>query len=405
MSKGVRDNFAPAVKTAIAQRVNFRCSNPTCGAPTAGPRLDPGKALNIGVAAHIIAAAARGPRFNTSLPAEERKAATNGIWLCQNCAKLIDNDEVRFPEGLLRRWKAVAEQHALSAIGQQSPFDRSAAPALAVVNDEAISPALPLGGEELSDLDLLAAIAAVVPPPLGVSDYDRQLLDRGVGSFGQPYVVIGTTTNHAWDWDIVFLSAGEFGWEVVAQTRLESQKGCVPEVLYVPGSPGALAITHLAGYGTGVLRRSTSWYRIARGEPQPLLSYPVYFYIVGWGLPFDRFLTTRLIRAPSVLSSGEALELEFRVEYTISRALAHEYRKLDLFLSEYVLSMEWSDTAGTFIPRTSADDFSVIDELWGEATDGFVQRNRDRIAEMVSSGTREQRLFIQRYLLSEQSRA
>jgi hypothetical protein len=44
----------------------------------------------------------------------------NGIWLCQTCAKLVDNDAQRFPADLLREWKAGAEAEALQRIGKTS---------------------------------------------------------------------------------------------------------------------------------------------------------------------------------------------------------------------------------------------------------------------------------------------
>src|SRR4051812_16178668 len=46
----------------------FRCSNPACRKPTSGPLEDPAKAINIGVAAHITAAAPDGPRYNLNSP-------------------------------------------------------------------------------------------------------------------------------------------------------------------------------------------------------------------------------------------------------------------------------------------------------------------------------------------------
>lgn len=72
---------------------------------------------NIGVAAHITAAASGGPRFDASLAAEERRSAVNGIWLCQNHAKEVDDDVVRFPAELLRAWKRHAEEDARAMLG------------------------------------------------------------------------------------------------------------------------------------------------------------------------------------------------------------------------------------------------------------------------------------------------
>lgn len=108
----MRDDFPEKTKDTLAKRVGTHCSNPKCWKPTSGPRDDPSKAVNIGVAAHITAAAIGGPRFDSSLSARQRSAITNAIWLCQNCAKLIDNDAARYTVDLLRQWKTLAEETA-----------------------------------------------------------------------------------------------------------------------------------------------------------------------------------------------------------------------------------------------------------------------------------------------------
>ena len=45
-------------------------------------------------------------------------APDNGIWLCQNCAKLVDNDPIRYTADVLRGWKASAESEALTLVGK-----------------------------------------------------------------------------------------------------------------------------------------------------------------------------------------------------------------------------------------------------------------------------------------------
>jgi hypothetical protein len=50
------------------------------------------------------------------MTAEERSSIENGIWLCQKCAKLIDNDETRFTAGVIEEWKRIAEATALLEI-------------------------------------------------------------------------------------------------------------------------------------------------------------------------------------------------------------------------------------------------------------------------------------------------
>lgn len=117
----MRDDFSVDVKRSIAARVGNLCSNPSCRAPTSGPQSDSTKALNIGVAAHITAASEGGPRYNRSLSPEERRRSDNAIWLCQNCAKLVDNDAARFSEEMLRRWKQEAENEAKERIGKTRP--------------------------------------------------------------------------------------------------------------------------------------------------------------------------------------------------------------------------------------------------------------------------------------------
>jgi hypothetical protein len=114
----MRDDFTEDVKRVIAHRANLICSNPDCGSTTGGPQDDPAKALNIGVAAHITGASPGGPRYMETLTIEQRSSAWNGIWLCQNCAKLVDNDASMFPEDLLRAWKTIREHSALHSIGK-----------------------------------------------------------------------------------------------------------------------------------------------------------------------------------------------------------------------------------------------------------------------------------------------
>ena len=72
------------------------------------------------MAAHITAAPPGGPRFDPALSAEQRRAPGNGMWLCQNCAKKVDNDLTRYTEAALREWKAKAEAAAYALVGKAS---------------------------------------------------------------------------------------------------------------------------------------------------------------------------------------------------------------------------------------------------------------------------------------------
>ena len=103
-------------------RVGVRCSNLFCRKLTTGPRTESPYIINIGVGAHITAASPGGPRYDLSLSSQQRESAENGIWLCQNCAKLIDNDPERYSAEVLREWKANAEAFTLAELeGRAAP--------------------------------------------------------------------------------------------------------------------------------------------------------------------------------------------------------------------------------------------------------------------------------------------
>lgn len=116
-----RDEFLAATIRTLANRAGHRCSNPECPRPTSGPALAEDKSVNVGQAAHITAAAPGGKRYDASLTPKERRAASNAIWLCQLCAKLIDTDEAHFTVELLRKWKHDAEERAFRDIATTEP--------------------------------------------------------------------------------------------------------------------------------------------------------------------------------------------------------------------------------------------------------------------------------------------
>lgn len=137
-----RDDFPNPIKEILAKRAAQRCSNPDCPVITSGPHDDDQKAVNLGVAAHITAAAPGGPRYNPNISAEDRADITNGIWLCQNCAKLVDSDIRRFPEALLIIWKRRHEESVKAQMAAPGKSDGSTrAPGL--LNVSAIYPHAP----------------------------------------------------------------------------------------------------------------------------------------------------------------------------------------------------------------------------------------------------------------------
>jgi hypothetical protein len=118
----VRDDFSARTIRILAARVGYHCSNPTCVCSTSGPALNKDRTVNIGVGAHIAAAAPGGKRYDAIMTSAERSSGANGIWLCQSCSKLIDSDDNRYTVALLHQWKKDAVQRALDAIAGGRPF-------------------------------------------------------------------------------------------------------------------------------------------------------------------------------------------------------------------------------------------------------------------------------------------
>lgn len=108
----LRHDFTKATIQFLRDQVGNRCSNPGCRRPTIGSAKKGQSIVNVGQAAHITAAAPGGPRYRATLTAEERAAAGNGIWLCQNCGKLIDSDPAHYTVELLHDWKRTAQDRA-----------------------------------------------------------------------------------------------------------------------------------------------------------------------------------------------------------------------------------------------------------------------------------------------------
>jgi hypothetical protein len=115
-----RDDFHASIKRILAARVGGKCSNPECRAPTAGPTSSSEAVSNVGIAAHITAASAGGPRFESTSTVRERKSAANAIWLCTVCAKKIDDDPAHYSVLMLRFWKRDAEDMARREHGRPS---------------------------------------------------------------------------------------------------------------------------------------------------------------------------------------------------------------------------------------------------------------------------------------------
>ena len=87
-----RVDFSTATKRLIADRAGHRCSLPTCGRTTIGPGAADNSTSGKGVASHIYSAAPGGPRGQGGLTENELSQPENGIWLCSDHARIIDNN-------------------------------------------------------------------------------------------------------------------------------------------------------------------------------------------------------------------------------------------------------------------------------------------------------------------------
>lgn len=111
------NRFSSSTIANLSKRASNTCSNPYCRIPTSGPHSDNEKAVNIGVAAHIRGANSGSARYDAAMLPTARSSISNGIWLCQSCSKLIDNDEARFTVEMLNRWKMRHEEDILEQLG------------------------------------------------------------------------------------------------------------------------------------------------------------------------------------------------------------------------------------------------------------------------------------------------
>lgn len=118
-----RDNFSAPVRNALALRAAYKCS--ICNQATVGPSDEaPTATSNIGTAAHICAAAAGGPRYDSKMTSDQRASVDNGIWLCANHGRLVDTDVITYTVEVLQQYKAGhhsrCKQALTGAAGEQN---------------------------------------------------------------------------------------------------------------------------------------------------------------------------------------------------------------------------------------------------------------------------------------------
>jgi hypothetical protein len=103
-----RDNFTEATKNEIYFWCKGFCANPNCYRSTD---------RRVGEFAHIEAASEGGPRYNAESTIEQRRSATNGLFLCPTCHTIIDKWPEIYPTGLLKKWQADVHEISISVAG------------------------------------------------------------------------------------------------------------------------------------------------------------------------------------------------------------------------------------------------------------------------------------------------
>ncbi|VVO01558.1 hypothetical protein [Pseudomonas fluorescens] len=115
-----RHDFLQSTVQRLRDRAGNVCSFPGCHVHTHGSAFNGDKAVGVGVACHIKAAAPGGPRYDAKQTKDERRHLNNGIWMCQTHSKLIDADDSAYSVKILRDWRHTAEARSNSLINQKS---------------------------------------------------------------------------------------------------------------------------------------------------------------------------------------------------------------------------------------------------------------------------------------------
>lgn len=127
-----RDEFTPGTKRKLERRSGTRCSNPECRRQTLAPTSTGERFIQKGVASHIEAASPLGPRFREEMTREERRSEANGIWLCQDCSKVVDSKDSKFTVTELHDWKRRSGEDLWRSVVHNVPYEAGMAP----TNDE-----------------------------------------------------------------------------------------------------------------------------------------------------------------------------------------------------------------------------------------------------------------------------
>ena len=115
MANQNRHEFSAKTKHQIGQRAGWHCTDPSCRQLTVGSNSDGTGETNLGLAAHICAAAPGGPRYDENQTPEQRKSVDNGIWMCRQHGTAVDAKDSKYTPKLLHEWKAQAQKDSWQA--------------------------------------------------------------------------------------------------------------------------------------------------------------------------------------------------------------------------------------------------------------------------------------------------
>lgn len=117
----MRDNFSHKTVEQLKQRAAFICANPKCKKMTVGPSSEADdKVIYFGRAAHICGAAENGPRYDSAMSSEERSNINNAIYLCSNCADMVDdNNGLDFSKKDLEIWRSDHENWVRESLNKK----------------------------------------------------------------------------------------------------------------------------------------------------------------------------------------------------------------------------------------------------------------------------------------------
>lgn len=114
-------NFIPKTIRNIQERSAFICNNPLCRKLTVKASNDSETASDIlGEAAHIYPAAKNWARYDSTILSPFIKSQKNAIWLCRECAKLIDRNPKKYTVEVLFNWKTDLEVYVQNLTTQDS---------------------------------------------------------------------------------------------------------------------------------------------------------------------------------------------------------------------------------------------------------------------------------------------